>query len=97
VSVLAPLPEAHDDTTAAAPAAGIAPSAVASSDTATARHWVAPSHAPIVIRPRTTAPAADARPPAASIPEVAPKREIDCTSPYFIDDQGMKKVRVECL
>ena len=23
--------------------------------------------------------------------------EVDCSSPYFIDDQGLKKVRVECL
>jgi hypothetical protein len=38
---------------------------------------------------RPSAPAAETAPP--------PKREVDCTSPYFIDDQGMKKVRVECL
>jgi serine/threonine protein kinase len=35
---------------------------------------------------------------APAAPEVKPpKREADCASPYFIDDQGMKKIRTECL
>ncbi len=31
-------------------------------------------------------------------PEAEPRRrDVDCASPFFIDDQGMKKIRSECL
>jgi hypothetical protein len=65
-------------------------------DTAAARRAAAaPQHTTMVIRPRTST-SGEARPSAPAV-EAPAKHEVDCTSPYFIDDQGMKKVRVECL
>jgi len=45
--------------------------------------------APVVHRPASA-------PPASVEPRPA-KKEVDCTSPYFIDEQGIKRIRGECL
>jgi tRNA A-37 threonylcarbamoyl transferase component Bud32 len=81
------------------PAASAAPAAAAlgASVDAPGAKRVAPAapHA-ITVRPRMPTSTGEARPTVSAV-EVSPKREMDCSSPYFIDDQGMKKVRVECL
>jgi eukaryotic-like serine/threonine-protein kinase len=47
---------------------------------------------------RTSVPTGvDSRLAPASQDAPPPKREADCSSPYFIDPQGMKKIRSECL
>jgi serine/threonine protein kinase len=50
------------------------------------------------VRARSIVPAGvDARLAPASQEPAPPKHETDCSSPYFIDAQGMKKIRSECL
>ena len=73
-------------------------------DAAVVKHAAPAFAAPTTPRaspPRGHAPAAppaETHPAAAPPPKPeAPKREVDCSSPYFIDDQGMKKIRSECL
>jgi serine/threonine-protein kinase len=56
-----------------------------------------PAHAVAPARARVATPAADPRVAAPPPKADPPKREVDCTSPYFIDDQGLKKIRPECL
>jgi len=74
----------------------------ASDPAASPKHAPAPTppgawHGP-ALRVRSGVPTSvDARVAPASQDGKPPKREADCTSPYFIDDQGMKKVRTECL
>jgi hypothetical protein len=65
----------------------------APSATAAATPRASPPHGRAPAAPPAEAHSAAAPPPK---PE-APKREVDCSSPYFIDDQGMKKIRPECL
>ena len=79
-------------------------------DAAVTRHPAPLATAPAATAPRSAAgssparsraapaPSADAHPAPAPPPKAEPpKREVDCSSPYFIDDQGMKKIRSECL
>jgi serine/threonine protein kinase len=55
-------------------------------------HVAAPTHG------RSASPAAEPSRPAPPAPRSEPpKREVDCTSPYFVDDEGLKKIRPECL
>jgi tRNA A-37 threonylcarbamoyl transferase component Bud32 len=58
----------------------------------------APVTRPLVnVSPRGHSSPSPARPaPAAAQPEPV-RREASCASPYFIDDQGVKKIRPECL
>jgi serine/threonine-protein kinase len=61
----------------------------------------APRAVPVYVpRPPLTAKAAPAPSPVAPAP-LAPalpaRREVDCSSPYYLDDQGIKKIRTECL
>ncbi len=56
-----------------------------------------PVYAPRQAAPAKVAPApspALPAPPAATAPA---RREVDCSSPYYLDDQGIKKIRTECL
>ncbi len=50
-------------------------------------------HRGVVPAPR--GPPRTAAPTASPMPE--PKREVDCSSPYYVDDRGLKKIRAECL
>jgi hypothetical protein len=106
ITAAAPPPVAPPPGPAAAPAIapGASPDAATSDDvTAIVKHSIpslvaapARGYAPPQ-RGKAAAPQAEksaSPPPAKADP---PKREIDCSSPYFIDDQGMKKIRPECL
>ena len=52
------------------------------------RVWTAPVRAPAHITPA---------PPQAAPPSAEPKRGVDCSSPYYVDDRGLKQIRPECL
>ena len=59
----------------------------------------APTHS-IPSSPRVKPPLPDTAPPRgapATIRAEPARREPDCTSPYFVDDDGLKKIRTECL
>jgi len=45
----------------------------------------------------TTAHRPTAPPPPPVVEMHPPKKDVDCASPYFIDDQGIKRVRPECI
>jgi hypothetical protein len=89
----APLPGATATTDEASPA----PSASAAAELTRRVPRAVPVYVP---RPAVAARAAPAPPPVAPMPPApaAPaRREVDCSSPYFLDDQGIKKIRTECL
>jgi len=59
----------------------------------------APAPRPSPFVARAAAPIAH-RPTSAPPPSVEPrpaKKEVDCASPYFVDEQGIKRIRAECL
>jgi eukaryotic-like serine/threonine-protein kinase len=48
--------------------------------------------------PHAAAPPAETKAPALPVPQAAPpKVPVDCSSPYFLDEDGLKRVRPECL
>jgi hypothetical protein len=107
-AAIAPLPTAPapDPPPVARPTPPPAPSfssAEVSSATAEVAPRRAPRSAPVYVPRHAPAPKPAPPPPAvapspAPAPAAAPtKREVDCSSPYFIDDQGIKRIRTECL
>jgi serine/threonine-protein kinase len=48
-------------------------------------------------RARPVAPITEPPRAASPPPRPEPRHEPDCTSPYFVDDEGTKKIRPECL
>jgi serine/threonine protein kinase len=78
------------------------PETVSLIDAAVVKRAAQPASAAAPARqaPRTHAAPAPAETHSAPPPVLKvepPKREVDCSSPYFLDDQGMKKIRPECL
>jgi serine/threonine-protein kinase len=53
----------------------------------TRRWWASPPR--VAPRPKAT--------PTQAVAPDTPRREVDCTSPYYVDEQGLKKIRAECL
>ena len=86
-------------TTGAAPATAASPSATpsASAPSLESRALLPPTHLPASSPLRARPGPSPVRPvPAVSAAEPA-RRDASCSSPYFIDDQGVKKIRPECL
>jgi serine/threonine protein kinase len=94
----APSPPAVPSAQASAPPSALEQVASSSVDAAVRHPWRAAPAAPVraAVPVKAQPPPAVAAPPPPATPAPA-KREADCSSPYFIDDQGIKKIRTECL
>jgi serine/threonine-protein kinase len=102
-SAALPAAPGASETATASPVATVTSDEAASAASATAaadvprRPRAAPVYVPRTISAVKAAPVPSPVAPAPPAPAAPARREVDCSSPYYLDDQGIKKIRTECL